>query len=262
MGIPYREMSVDPDLVASFVLAVIIFENRQLRTFVKEGYRVIIEEGEYIVGLLIVDKIDEERPYRAALRRIIDTFEDRYRPQLQNWSGDIRPFREFALFIFSVFPYRDMDLNLVPIALDRSEATPDHRTKIPWAVGESDKKIELVKEFINGKRTIADIVEASGLDEAEVIAIVSMLEQYHWITLTRPVLDDSRLVKQMEVPTLLTGVYGDAILKLVDLCDGTRTLAEISRELEVGIDVVKTLARNLINAGVLRFSDGQGADRE
>ena len=32
IGIPYREMSVDPDLVASFVLAVIIFEKRQLKT--------------------------------------------------------------------------------------------------------------------------------------------------------------------------------------------------------------------------------------
>jgi hypothetical protein len=35
IGIPYREMSVDPDLVASFVLAIIIFENRQLKTFIK-----------------------------------------------------------------------------------------------------------------------------------------------------------------------------------------------------------------------------------
>ena len=47
IGIPYRAMSVDPDLVASFVLAVIIFENRQLKTFVKEGYVVVIEEGAF-----------------------------------------------------------------------------------------------------------------------------------------------------------------------------------------------------------------------
>ena len=33
IGIPYREMSVDPDLIASFVLAVIIFENRQMKNF-------------------------------------------------------------------------------------------------------------------------------------------------------------------------------------------------------------------------------------
>ncbi|GAH06979.1 unnamed protein product, partial [marine sediment metagenome] len=63
IGIPYREMSVDPDLVASFVIAVIIFENRQLKSFIKEGYVVVIEEGDHVVGLLIVDRIDDDEPY-------------------------------------------------------------------------------------------------------------------------------------------------------------------------------------------------------
>ncbi len=71
LGISFREMSVDPDLVASFVLAIVIFENQQLRTFIKEGYVVVIEEGNHVIGLLIIDKVEDDEPYREALKGII-----------------------------------------------------------------------------------------------------------------------------------------------------------------------------------------------
>ncbi|MHA1246311.1 MAG: hypothetical protein ACTSPE_03225 [Candidatus Thorarchaeota archaeon] len=254
LGIPYREMSVDPDLVASFVLAVIIFENRQLRTFTKEGYVVLIEEGSHVVGLLIIDKVEEEGPYREALRLIINTFEARYEAQFKSWSGDIRPFREFALFILTVFPYRILDPNLVPTLITGSEAVPDHRTKIPWAVGETDKKLELVKEYINGKRTIMDIIEACGFDEAEGMALFSMLDRYKWITLSRAVTDDTVLVKLMEPPAVLIGAYGEHLVRIVEQCDGTRKLGQIANDLNLNRDVVRTLAKTLVNAGVLGFA--------
>ncbi|MHA2433657.1 MAG: hypothetical protein ACXADO_10555, partial [Candidatus Thorarchaeota archaeon] len=84
IGIPYREMTVDPDLVSSFVLAIIIFENRDLKTFTKEQYVVVIEEGNYVVGLLIIDKVEEDNPYREVLIRLIQDFESEYASQLQS----------------------------------------------------------------------------------------------------------------------------------------------------------------------------------
>lgn len=257
IGIPYRAMSVDPDLVASFVLAVIIFENRQLKTFTKEGYVVVIEEGKYVVGLLIVDKVEDDTPFRNNLIKIVEHFETKLEPLLQSWKGDIRPFREFALDILTVYPYRTFDLEMIPKLVTKSEATPDHHTNIPWSVGETDEKLQTIVGFINGKRTIEDIMKQSGFDDAEVIAILSMLDKYKWITFTRRLQDDSILVKIMDPPLFLLGVYGEQLTKLVQQIDGTRTLAEICEQLPYNMEAVRLVANNLIDAGVLSYKDSE-----
>ncbi|MBY8997076.1 MAG: hypothetical protein KGD60_05045 [Candidatus Thorarchaeota archaeon] len=255
IGIPYRPMSVDPDLVASFVLAVIIFENRQLKTFVKEGYVVVIEEGAHVVGLLIVDKVDDDEPYRNNLIKIVERFEAAYEQQLISWKGDIRPFREYALDILQVYPYRSFDLKMIPRLVTKSEATPDHHANIPWSVGETDKKFQIVLGYINGKRTIEEIMQQSEFDDSEIIAIMSMLDKYKWITLTRRLEDSSVLAKVMDPPMFLLGVYGDQLTKLVEQCDGTRTLSKICEILPFNMEAVKTVANRLIDAGVLGYID-------
>lgn len=253
IGIPYREMSVDPDLVASFVLAVIIFENRQLKTFTKEGYVVVIEEGEHVVGLLIIDRVQDDEPYRAALISIIEHFEREYESQLLAWKGDIRPFREYALNILQVFPYRTFSLEMIPKLIPKSEATPDHHATIPWSVGQTDEKIQTVLGFINGKRTIEEILIQSEFEDSEILAILSMLDKYNWITLTRKLDDTSILKKIIDPPKFLIGVYGEQLTSIVEKCDGTRTLAEICESLPYNMEAVKLVAKNLIDSGVLGF---------
>ncbi len=257
IGIPYREMSVDPDLVASFVLAVIIFENRQLKTFTKEGYVVVIEEGEHVVGLLIVDRVEDDEPYRSALISLINHFESKYENQLLAWKGDIRPFREFALDILQVFPYRTFSLEMIPRLVMKSDAKPDYQSSIPWSVGETDEKIQTVIGFVNGKRTIDDIMNQSDLADSEILAILSMLDKYKWITLTRKLEDSSILKKIMDPPKFLIGVYGEQLTSIVEKCDGTRTLAEVCEMLPYNMEAVKLVAKNLIDSGVLGFRDDQ-----
>jgi hypothetical protein len=250
-------MSVDPDLVASFVLAVIIFENRQLKTFVKEGYVVVIEEGAHVVGLLIVDKVEDDEPYRNNLIKIVNDFESKYEQQLIAWKGDIRPFREYALDILEVYPYQTFDLKMIPRLVSKSEATPDRQAPIPWSVGGTDEKLQIVIGYINGKRTIEDIMQQSEIDDSEIIAIMSMLDKYKWITLTRRLEDSSVLSKIMDPPMFLLGVYGDQLTKLVEQIDGTRTLSEICELLPYNIEAVKTVANRLIDAGVLGYVDSR-----
>jgi hypothetical protein len=256
IGIPYREMSVDPDLVASFVLAVIIFENRQLKTFTKEGYVVVIEEGKHVVGLLIIDRVDDDSLFRESLIKIIKKFEKDYESQLNNWKGDIRPFREFALNILEVYPYRLLDMEYVPRLVTKSEAAPDHRSMIPWSVGTTNEKIQTILGFINGKRTMEEINKTSGLTVSETMAIFSMLDHYNWITLSRRLEDDAILAKKMDAPRLLVGFYGEQLTRLMELCDGTRSLADICRELPYNSEAVKTIVKNLIDAGVIGYLDG------
>ncbi len=251
LGIPYREMKVDPDLVASFVLAVVIYEEQQLRNFTKEGYIVLIEEGKHIIGILIIDKVESEEPYRESLKLIINAFEERYETKLNNWKGDIRPFREFALFILSVFPYNRVNLDLVPSIVAKSEATPDYKQEIPWSVETTYEKIELILGFINGKRTVREIIEASGLPEEEVVAIFSMLDRYKWIIFSRPLTDNTVLIKVMDPPKSYFVAYGDQLNQILDLFDGTRTLKEVCDLLPTGVEVVRTIAKTLITLNVL-----------
>lgn len=260
IGIPYREMSVDPDLVASFVLAVIIFENRQLKTFTKEGYVVVIEEGKHVVGLLIIDRVDDDTPYRESLRTIITQFETNYETQLKSWKGDIRPFREFALQILQVYPYRWLDMEFVPRLVAKSEAAPDHRSTIPWSVGTSNEKLQTILGFINGKRTMEEIMNKSGFTSTETMAIFSMLDHYNWITLSRRLEDNAILIKKMDAPRLLIGFYGDQLSRLMELIDGTKTLAEVCEGLPYNSEAVKTIIKNLLDAGVLGFQDALEKD--
>jgi len=260
IGIPYRAMSVDPDLVASFVLAVIIFENRQLKTFVKEGYVVVIEEGEHVVGLLIVDKVEDDEPYRNNLIKIVEKFEGKYDQQLTGWKGDIRPFREYALDILQVYPYRSFDLKMIPRLVSKSDATPDHHVSIPWSVGETDEKLQIVLGYINGKRTIEEIMQHSEIDDDEILAILSMLDKYKWITLTRRLEDSSVLTKIMDPPMFLLGVYGDQLTKLVEQIDGKKSLSKICELLPFNMEAVKTVANRLIDAGVLGYIDSLPVD--
>ena len=255
IGISYREMSVDPDLVASFVLAVIIFENRQMKNFAKEGYVVVIEEGKHTVGLLIVDRVDDDTPYRNALKRVIQIFEDKYENQMIAWKGDIRGFREFALDILQVYPYREFSPQMIPTLLTKSDANPDFQTPIPWSVGETDAKIQIVLGYINGKRTIEDIMNQSEYEDSEILAILSMLDKYEWITLTRKLEDSSILIKIMEPPMFLVGVYGEQLTSIVEHCDGEKTLASICESLPFNLEAVKLVAKNLIDTGVLGYRD-------
>ncbi len=255
LGIPYREMRVDPDLVASFVLAVVIFENRQLKTFQKEGYVVVIEEGNHVVGLLIVDLVDDDTPYRDTLKEVIAEFERRYSKQLERWDGDIRPFREFALDILGFFPYQRFDSSLVPRVIHKSEAVPDRQQRIPWSVGETDEKLQMILSYVNGKRSILEIEDASGLSEDEIMAIFSMLIKYNWISLSRPLEADTVLRKLSDPPQFLLGVYGEELVQLVELCDGSRSLIQVVEEVPYSLEVVRTVARNLIEAGVLGYEE-------
>ncbi|RLI61415.1 MAG: hypothetical protein DRO93_04425, partial [Candidatus Thorarchaeota archaeon] len=55
LSIPYAELTVDPDLIAGFVTAVIIFANTPIRTIRKAAYDILIEVGKTVLVLLVVD---------------------------------------------------------------------------------------------------------------------------------------------------------------------------------------------------------------
>ncbi|MCK5264969.1 MAG: hypothetical protein KAR03_05125, partial [Candidatus Thorarchaeota archaeon] len=111
LNIPYAELTVDPDLIAGFVTAVIIFAKTPIRTIRKASYDILIQVGETVLVLLVVDPVPDEAPYRAKLQHILNEVESLHGEKLRHFEGDVRRFREFALTVIKEFPFQSADLN-------------------------------------------------------------------------------------------------------------------------------------------------------
>jgi hypothetical protein len=223
LNIPYAEMTVDPDLIAGFVSAVIIFANTPIRTIRKAAYDILIEVGRTVLVLLVVDPVGDEAPYRARLKRILGQVEDEHGHKLEKFEGDVRRYREFALNIIMEFPYKVPDLELVPLKLTKG-------IPIPFRVGKVDSLLEKVESFINGKRTVAEILDLIGLPEPEVTAIISVLAKYKWISFKRRLTEQDVLIRskcsKMALDTL-RAQYGLPLEEIVEAFDGVKTLKEV-----------------------------------
>jgi hypothetical protein len=247
LNIPYAEMTVDPDLIAGFVSAVTIFAKTPIRTIRKAAYDILIEVGQTVLLLLVVDPVPEEAPYRERLARILKLVEEEHGDKIRAFEGDIRRFREFALAILVEFPFSINDLNLVPTRRKEGQ-------HIPFRVGTIDSRLEKVEGFINGKRTIGEIMNLIDVPESEVVALVSILSKYGWIEFKKKLTDSDRLAKVDCAPTVLRklrGEYGKPVDDILTACDGTRRVKEIMDALEYDRNAIWFLVNKLVETGCL-----------
>ena len=249
LNIPYAELTVDPDLIAGFVTAVIIFANTPIRTIRKQAYDILIEVGETVLVLLVVDPVPDEAPYRAKLKRILNAVEIQHGDRLRQFEGDIRRFREFALSIVREFPFSSPDLDTVPVKKASG-------IRIPFRVASVDKELEQVESFINGKRTVSEIMDMMSLDDDDVLALISILSRYEWIDFRRRLTEDDILLRSNcrgLVLDRLKNDYGAAeIENLLSSCDGTARIKDISASLGFDKDALWFLIGRLVELDCLK----------
>ena len=247
LNIPYAELTVDPDLIAGFVTAVIIFAKTPIRTIRKAAYDILIEVGQSVLVLLVVDPVPDEGPYREKLRRILDEVESQHGEKLRHFEGDVRRFREFALTVIKEFPFQSADLNMVPIKTSNG-------IRIPFRVGAVDRELEQVESFINGKRTVAEIMDLMGMSDEEVLALVSVLARYRWIDFKRR-LSESDLLVRADCPaiilTRLKAQYGKALEDVMVKFDGKTPIVDIMASLPYDRDAIWFLINKLVEVGCL-----------
>ncbi len=223
LNIPYAELTVDPDLIAGFVTAVIIFAKTPIRTIRKAAYDILIEVGENVLVLLVVDPVADEAPYREKLKRILQQVEIDHGEKLRHFEGDIRRFRESALTVVMEFPFSSASLDLVPIK--RSNGV-----RIPFRVGSVDHDLEQIESFINGKRTVAEIMDLIGFSDDKALALISILTRYQWIDFKKRLTDDNILTR-LDCPEmtldLLKSQYGKPLEDILQAFDGTKKVREI-----------------------------------
>ncbi len=248
LNIPYAELTVDPDLIAGFVTAVIIFAKTPIRTIRKASYDILIQVGKSVLVLLVVDPVPDEGPYREKLQRILDEVESLHGEKLRHFEGDVRRFREFALTIIKEFPFQSADLNMIPVSKKNG-------VKIPFRVGKVDHDLEQVESFINGKRSVAEIMDLMGLTDEEVLALISILSRYKWIEFKDRLIGNDVLVRSTCSPIVLDslrGQYAKALDDLLAKVDGSTSINEIIESLHYDKNAMIFLINKLVDVGCLK----------
>ncbi len=247
LNIPYAELTVDPDLIAGFVTAVIIFAKTPIRTIRKAAYDILIEVGDSVLVLLVVDPVADETPYREKLKRILNQVEIDHGDKLRNFEGDIRRFRESALTVVQEFPFSSTDLDLVPIKSTKG-------VRIPFRVGIVDHDLEQIESFINGKRTIAEIMDLIGFSDEKVIALISMLTRYQWIDFKKRLTDENILIRS-DCPEMaldmLKAQYGQPLEAIIEAFDGTKKVREVLDTLPYDPRAMWFIINKLVEDGCL-----------
>ena len=247
LSLPYAEMSIDPDLIAGFVTAVIIFAKTPIRTIRKAAYDILIEVGETVLVLLVVDPVPSEAPYRERLKRILENVEETHGAKLRKFEGDVRRFREFSLEILMEFPFSAIDIDLVPIRNGDGLI-------MPFRVGSVDSNLEQLEAFINSKRTVAEIMDLIDLPEKQVLAMFSMLHKYNWIDFKRRLTDNDILVKQ-ECPEItlnsIKAQYGKPVDDMLNHFDGAMKITQVIQALPYDQQALWFLINKLVEVGCL-----------
>lgn len=249
LNIPYAELTVDPDLIAGFVTAVIIFAKTPIRTIRKAAYDILIEVGESVLVLLVVDPVPDEAPYREKLKRILAQVETEHGDKLRHFEGDIRRFREFALDIITEFPFSSVDLELVPIRKAKG-------VRIPFRVSEVDHSLEQLESFINGKRTVAEIMDLIGFSDDKAMALISILDRYQWIEFKTRLTEEDVLVR-IGCPDMtldmLKSQYGKPLEDILEKFDGTFKIKDVVEALPYDSRALWFLINKLVEVGCLRI---------
>jgi hypothetical protein len=257
LNIPYAELTVDPDLIAGFVTAVIIFAKTPIRTIRKAAYDILIQVGQSVLVLLVVDPVPDEGPYREKLQRILDEVETKHGDKLRHFEGDVRRFREFALTVIKEFPFQTTDLNMVPFKTAQGTGV-----RIPFRVGNVDHELEQVESFINGKRTVAEIMDLMGLTDEEVLALISILSRYQWIEFKHRLSGTDVLIRdncKKIVLDRLRAPYGDVLDHLISKFDGSANINDVidslhhdDEDLTYDKDALWFLINKLVEVGCLK----------
>ncbi len=256
VNIPYGEMAVDSDLIAGFVTAVIIFAKTPIRTIRKANYDILIEVGDYVLVLIVIDPVEDEEPYRVKIRRILDNLEEKHGEKLEHFEGDIRRFREFSLEILKEFPFFRPNLMSVPVKKRNEEG-------IPFRVGLVDRKLEQLEDYINGKRTVAEIIDQIAIPEDEVIALISALAKYDCLEFQRR-LKGVDVLEISDCPnTVLQRLISqyEAVEEIMACVDGKKTIDEVISGLQAEESVqydesaLWFLITKIVDAGCLELAE-------
>ena len=265
---------LDEDLVSGFISAIISFigalhppkktEKKQklIRTIDRGDFKILIEAGEYILGILFVNM--EKVEVRTKLRDIIQEFEDSF--EFEDWDGtlDVDKMETFKENIFREFAKEIIKISDVPLLTPTVKeflATHDELDLL----GEFNLSAGLIELLlrIDGTADVQEIANRLECSVEEAVARIGYLYELGvFITIESPVNETDIFVLTPEaMPMFRTNTYErDTFLNLfgkegIDILlqiNGSRSVQGIQRKMLVEMDTIKEIIRFCLSEQLVR----------
>jgi len=252
----YSGPEIDPTSVVSLISALDSFggidkesgydaeRTDALETIEHEGNLVIVEKSHHFVIAIIVTNNSNEDVQRAAMRSALLDIEQSYASVWEKWNGDLTAFESSVFELLPLFPLR-------PVSLDYVVRSRQAGHPLPFNSRDVGRAIVQVKTAIDGTATVGGLVRALGLPRDRVIGCLEIMEKYGWVDFKIEIGPQSILRKKAEVGEDDRKAYGAVVVKFVDLCDGSATLEDVVRKVNVSLPAMKFVATKLVLDGVL-----------
>lgn len=253
LNIPYtKSIQLDPDMLAGLLRAIQQVMNDGIKRITWKHQTILFDFADELLYVLIMSSVSNESIYRKRLIKVRENIRKRFRERPE-WTrcieaGQLRSIRECALDVIQSFQLRELDLDLTPKLLGS-------HGDIPFAVREFDEILEQLLSFVDGKRTIYQIIDDSGIEKELVLGLLSVLSHYDWIDLVRIVDKDDKLILVQRPSEIELGSLGpkELLWKLIDEFTVVTTCKEVAERYRIDPHVVLFLARKLLVKRILTY---------
>ncbi|MGY5873533.1 MAG: ADP-ribosylation factor-like protein [Candidatus Thorarchaeota archaeon] len=253
----YADEEIDKNAIASLISALDSFggidgrpeddgtsTTNALETIEHEGNLVMIEKSKHFMMALIVSNKSEEQAQRRTLNSLLLGIEQKYHDIWDGWDGDI------AVFETSMFDVL-VELPLKPVSFDYIVRAREAGRPLPFNSRDVGKAVVEVKSAIESNETVGGLVRSLDIPREIVLGCLQLMNQYGWIDFKVEIGPTSHLKKCGVVDEDTEKAYGAVVIKFVDLCDGTTSLEDVVRKLNVSLPAMKFVATKLVLDGVL-----------
>ncbi len=255
----YAEEVIDKQAIASLISALDSFggidgkesdngtsTTNALETIEHEGNLVMIEKSKHFMMALIVTNKTEEEEQRKVLNSLLLGIEQKYHNIWETWDGDLSVFESSMFDVLAELP-------LMPVSFDYIVRAREAGRPLPFNSREVGKAVVEVKSAIENNETVGGLVRSLDIPREIVTGCLQLMNQYGWIDFKVEIGPTSILMKRGQVDEDTEKAYGAVVVKFVDLCNGTTSLEDVVRKLNVSLPAMKFVATKLVLDGTLEI---------
>ena len=252
----YSDEEIDKQAIASLISALDSFTGIEskgeeeatttnaLETIEHEGNLVMIEKSKHFLMALIVTNKAEETSQRKILNSLLLIIEQKYQNIWDTWDGDLAVFETSMFDVLQKMP-------LMPVSFDYIVRAREAGRPLPFNSREVGKAVVEVKSAIESNDTVGGLVRSLDLPREIVLGCLQLMSQYGWIDFKVEIGPTTVLNKVGIADEETVKAYGAVIIKFVDFCDGSTSLEEVVRKLNVSLPAMRFVATKLVLKGVL-----------
>ncbi len=265
---------LDVDLISGFISAIISFinqlqppikddeEEKLVRTIDRGDFKILIEAGKYVMGILFVNM--EKVEVRTKLRKIIKDFEQSF--DFKEWDGtiEVEKFEKFKEKIFKTFATEIIQISDVPIlnpSVEEFLATQDELDLLGLhnlSVG----LIELLSK-IDGTADVQEIANRMEISVDEALARIGYLyELGELITIESPVHETDIFVLTPEAMPVfrlntyeretIMNLFGNEGINILLNIDGSRSVQGVQRTTNIDLEKIKEVLKFCYSERLIR----------